>query len=85
MRLYTDGEGQPYERFQKMQQEEFGTVALPLYAVVNGDDNTITTFSGLTRDQAQFVSFLKTGQAKFTSAAASLNSEAFRRYTVTPN
>jgi thiol:disulfide interchange protein DsbD len=65
VRLYTDGEGQPYEGFQQMQQEKFGTVALPLYAVVNGDGNTLTTFPGLTRDAVEFVSFLKTGQAQF--------------------
>jgi thiol:disulfide interchange protein DsbD len=76
VRLYTDGEGQPYEGFQRMQQEKFGTVALPLYAVVNGDGNTITTFSGLTRNQAEFVSFLKIGQAKFGSGPRGLNSEA---------
>jgi thiol:disulfide interchange protein DsbD len=69
VRLYTDGEGQPYEGFQRMQEEKFGTVALPLYAVVNGDGNPIITFSGLTRDQAEFVSFLKAGQAQFTSTA----------------
>jgi len=61
VRLYTDGEGQPYEGFQQMQQEKFGTVALPLYAVVKTDGKSLTTFPGLTRDEAQFVSFLKTG------------------------
>ena len=61
VRLYTDGEGQPYESFQQMQQEKFNTVALPLYAVVNGEGNPIATFSGLTRDQTEFVSFLKAG------------------------
>jgi thiol:disulfide interchange protein len=65
VRLYTDGEGQPYEAFQQMQQKRFGTVALPLYAVINGDGNTLTTFPGLTRDSSEFVSFLKTGQVKF--------------------
>jgi thiol:disulfide interchange protein DsbD len=61
VRLYTDGEGQPYEGFQQMQQEKFGTVALPLYAVVNTDGKSLTTFPGLTRDETQFVSFLKAG------------------------
>ena len=64
-RLYTDGEGQPFEGFQQMQQDKFGTVALPLYAIVNSDSKPIATFPGLTRDEAEFVSFLKTGQAKF--------------------
>ena len=65
VRLYTDGEGQVFEKQQQMQQEKFGTVALPLYAVVNGDGNALTTFPGLTRDQTEFVSLLKIGQTKF--------------------
>ncbi|HEV7472509.1 MAG TPA: thioredoxin family protein, partial [Pyrinomonadaceae bacterium] len=68
VRLYTDGEGQPYEGIQQMQQAKFGTVALPLYAVVNGDGNTIATFFGLTRDSLEFVSFLKAGQATLVPA-----------------
>ncbi|HXG72513.1 MAG TPA: cytochrome c biogenesis protein CcdA, partial [Gemmatimonadaceae bacterium] len=35
-RLYTDGEGEKYERQQEFQEKTFGTVALPLYAVVDG-------------------------------------------------
>lgn len=65
VRLFTDGEGQPYEGFQQMQQEKFGTVALPLYAVVNGNGDALVTFSGLTRNQSEFVSFLQQGFAKF--------------------
>jgi thiol:disulfide interchange protein len=72
-RLYTDGEGQPYEGFQQMQQEKFGTVALPLYAVVGGDGQILKTFPGLTRDQSEFVSFLKAGQAKFAQNNVSMN------------
>lgn len=64
VRLYTDGEGQPYEGFQSMQQEKFGTVALPLYVVLNSDGCQLVTFPGLTRDQAEFLSFLKTGQVQ---------------------
>jgi thiol:disulfide interchange protein len=75
VRLYTDGEGQPYEGFQQMQQEKFGTVALPLYAVVNDDGHALTTFPGLTRDQSEFVSFLKTGQARFAPNVVSMNRE----------
>jgi thiol:disulfide interchange protein DsbD len=71
-RLYTDGEGQPYEGFQQMQQDKFGTVALPLYAVVNGDGSILTTFPGLTRNEAEFVAFLKAGQTKFAPTTARL-------------
>lgn len=35
-----------------MQLEKFGTVALPLYVVMDANDNTLTTFAGMTRDEA---------------------------------
>ena len=60
--LYTDGEGEIYEKQQKMEQDTFGTVALPFYAVVDAGGNTIATFPGLTRNVPEFVDFLKTAQ-----------------------
>ena len=60
--LYTDGEGEIYEKQQAMEQEMFGTVALPFYAVVDGDGKIIGTFPGLTRNAAEFVDFLKKAQ-----------------------
>jgi thiol:disulfide interchange protein DsbD len=60
--LYTDGEGEVYERQQRLEQEKFGTVALPFYAVVDAEGNTIATFPGLTRDPQVFVDFLKKAQ-----------------------
>ncbi len=63
VRLYTDGAGAIYEKQQKMQQEKFGTVALPLYAIVRPDGTSIVTFPGLTRDPAEFVSFLQRGRS----------------------
>jgi thiol:disulfide interchange protein DsbD len=67
VRLYTDGEGEPYEDFQKMQEEKFSTVALPFYAVVKSTGERIKTFPGLTRDETEFLSFLKTGQERFVA------------------
>ena len=58
-RLYTDGEGDIYERQQAFQEEKFGTVALPLYAVVDADGKVRATFSGLTRSPADFIAFLR--------------------------
>jgi thiol:disulfide interchange protein len=58
-RLYTDGEGEIYERQQAFQEKTFGTVALPLYAVVDADGNVRATFSGLSRDPADFIAFLR--------------------------
>jgi thiol:disulfide interchange protein len=62
-RLYTDGEGEIYERQQAFQEEKFGTVALPLYAVVDADGKVRATFSGLTRDPADFIAFLRRARA----------------------
>ena len=60
--LYTDGEGEIYEKQQKMEQDMFGTVALPFYAVVDANGRTIATFPGLTRNVPEFVDFLKKAQ-----------------------
>ena len=65
VRLYTDGKGELYEKQQRMQQEKFGTVALPLYAVVRPDGKCLATFPGLTRNSTEFVTFLRAG---FSSA-----------------
>lgn len=58
-RLYTDGEGEIYQRQQAFQEKTFGTVALPLYAVLDADGNVRATFSGLTRKPADFIAFLR--------------------------
>lgn len=58
-RLYTDGDGAMYERQQHFQEQTFQTVALPFYAVLDGDGKTVSTFPGLTRNVAEFVDFLK--------------------------
>jgi thiol:disulfide interchange protein DsbD len=62
-RLYTDGEGKMYEKQQAFQEETFGTVALPLYAVVDSEGKVRATFTGLTRDPAEFIAFLHRGRA----------------------
>src|SRR5688572_26156623 len=58
-RLYTDGEGEPYEGYQKMQEQRFGTVALPLYAIITPTGRIIATFEGLTRSEQEFIAFLQ--------------------------
>jgi len=58
-RLYTDGDGEIYERQQAFQEKTFGTVALPLYAVMAPDGKVLATFSGLSRNPAEFIAFLK--------------------------
>jgi thiol:disulfide interchange protein DsbD len=59
VRLYTDGAGALFERQQKMQQEKFGTVALPLYVLLRPDGSLLKTFPGLTRNPNEFLAFLR--------------------------
>lgn len=59
VRLFTDGEGEVFERNQRIQEEQFGTVALPLYAILSPDGRTRATHVGVTRDVARFVQFLE--------------------------
>ena len=61
VRLYTDGEGAIYEKQQQMEQDMFGTVALPFYAILDGSGKVIATFPGLTRNVPEFIEFLKKG------------------------
>jgi thiol:disulfide interchange protein len=56
--LYTDGEGEVYERQQQYQQETFQTVALPFYAVLDANGTPLAMFPGLTRNPQEFVDFL---------------------------
>lgn len=59
VKLFTDGEGEPYEGFQRMQEERYGTIALPLYVILNPDESPVAKFEGLTRNPDEFINFLK--------------------------
>ena len=61
VRLYTDGQGEPYRSQQRFQEERFGTLALPYYAVVDGDGHPVATFLGMTRSTQRFSTFLDDG------------------------
>jgi len=61
LRLYTDGQGEESRRFQNLQRDTFGTVALPYYAVLAPGGTPVVAFSGLTRDSSRFVAFLQRG------------------------
>ena len=64
VRLYTDGEGDSYRRQQEMQQSKYGTVALPYYAIVDGNGDALASFPGLTRNEEQFLGFLSSAFEK---------------------
>ncbi|HQR32043.1 MAG TPA: cytochrome c biogenesis protein CcdA [Blastocatellia bacterium] len=73
--LYTDREDTPEhqkidEENGKLQAEKFGTVALPLYAVIDPSGNILAKFPGLTRDKQEFVQFLQRGASRFQPMTA---------------
>lgn len=72
VRLYTDGEGEVYKRHQKLEQEKFGTVALPYYAVVDHNGNPVAAFPGLTRNPDEFIAFLRTPDLYFAPAMSTV-------------
>lgn len=61
VRLYTDGRGEPYRGYQQMQRDIYGTVALPYYVALDSAGTPKVAFGGLTRNSAEFVSFLRKG------------------------
>jgi thiol:disulfide interchange protein DsbD len=70
--LFTDGTDDVSERFQKMEESKFGTVAIPFYAILDPDEHVIATFPGLTRNSQEFVSFLKSGSNNKSQVAKAL-------------
>ncbi len=73
--LFTDREDTPEnqkadELNGQLQAEKFGTVALPLYAIVDPGGNLLAKFPGLTRDKQEFVEFLQRGAGRFQPMTA---------------
>jgi thiol:disulfide interchange protein DsbD len=58
VRLYTDGDGEVYSKQQDYEDQHFGTVALPLYALLDSNGITLDTSAGVTRDVDAFAAFL---------------------------
>ena len=61
--LYIDGTDSVSARYQKFEQDQFKTVALPYYVITDTDGHQLAHQEGLTRDANQFLSFLHTGLA----------------------
>ena len=70
--LYTDGTDAAAEENQKLQETKFESVALPFYAIVDGDEEIVASFDRLTKDAGEFLKFLETGKTAPTKAVASL-------------
>ena len=61
VRLFTDGQGEMYRRHQALEERLFGTVALPLYAILTPSGEPVETFLGMTRNEKEFTDFLSRG------------------------
>lgn len=59
--LYTDGADAASEANQKLQEKLFQTVAIPYYAIFDAEEKVQATLAGLTKDEQQFLSFVKSG------------------------
>ena len=65
--LFTDGTDAASEENQKLQEGKFATVAIPQYALVDGDEKIVASFVGLTKDTNEFLKFLSTGKSTTAS------------------
>jgi thiol:disulfide interchange protein DsbD len=63
VRLYTDGQGELYQRQQRMEEDKLGTVALPYYAIMDSLGDVQAQFLGMTRNTDDFVQFLSRGRS----------------------
>jgi thiol:disulfide interchange protein DsbD len=57
--LYTDS-GPEADDNQKLQLDLFKTVAIPYYAILDGDGKVLASFPGLTKNPSEFLAFLQT-------------------------
>jgi thiol-disulfide isomerase/thioredoxin len=68
--LYTDGTDAVSEENQKLQLEKFKTIAIPFYAILDGNEKEVATFAAWTRDPGEFLAFLNRGSAGAPAPAA---------------
>lgn len=70
--LYTDGTDAASQQNQKLEDEKFGTISIPYYALMDADENVVATFPQLTRSTSQFLAFLESKPPKTAGEAAML-------------
>ena len=68
--LYTDGTDEASRQNQEFEDKTFGTIAIPYYAIFDGEGKVIASFPGLTRNPQEFLAFLKTPPGLRTARAA---------------
>ena len=60
--LFTDGTDEASRLNQEFEEKTFGTVAIPYYAIFDGEGKVLASFPGLTRNNDEFLTFLNTRQ-----------------------
>jgi len=72
--LFTDRETDDHkaedEKNAERQSTQFGSAALPLYAIISPDQKTLAVFPSLTRDKQEFIGFLQKGANSFERQTA---------------
>jgi len=72
--LFTDRETAAHqaedEKNADRQSNQFGSAALPLYAIISPNEKTLAVFPSLTRDKQEFIGFLQRGASRFEQQTA---------------
>lgn len=68
--LITDGSDAKSRKFSAFQQQKFGTIAIPLYAVITPDGKIKGQLAGLERDPSKFADFLRQSRSQVRVARA---------------
>jgi thiol:disulfide interchange protein DsbD len=56
--LYTDGSDAVCQANQDLEENKFGTVAVPFYAILDADGHVHASLPGLTRNPQEYLAFL---------------------------
>ena len=57
--LYTDGTDAVSEENQKLQETKFQTVAIPHYAILDGNEQVLANYVGRTTNEREFLAFIE--------------------------
>ncbi|MGH9935097.1 MAG: protein-disulfide reductase DsbD family protein, partial [Blastocatellia bacterium] len=72
--LFTDRETAAHqvedEKNAERQSTQFGSAALPLYAIISPGEKTLAVFPSLTRNKQEFIGFLQRGANRFEQQTA---------------
>jgi thiol:disulfide interchange protein DsbD len=75
--LYTDGTDDASAQNQQLEESKFKIIAIPYYAILDADGNSVATYPGVTRDAGAYLAFLQKGAtAKPAAAAAAAPAES---------